>query len=129
MKHQDGKDVKFNLEQIQNTLDNVASHYKEYKRPVTVDSGTFSDDGVITFLAANIVEAEVMRKKICVEIPFGLGRHCLPLPFFFNEREEEVKVRVSLDISTRWGIPEGVKVTVNSIDGQMLVNKTFGIFR
>jgi len=60
--------------------------------------------------------------KICLNLPLGLGSHCLPLPISVPDGTAG---EACLEICTTWGIPTGVKVSVK-IAGITVVSQTFG---
>lgn len=83
---------------------------------------TLADDGRLS-ITAECIKVTVEDGKVCVSLPFGLGKHCLPIPKIFpNGTVGEA----CLTICTKWGIPTGVTVTV-SISSKVVVRKSFGI--
>lgn len=88
-----------------------------------LSTDTLQPAGVVALsLAAECVTASVEDGKVCVELPLGLGKHCLPITI---PLPVDAKVEVCLDICYTWHIPTGVKVTV-SFQGRILVTQTFG---
>lgn len=71
---------------------------------------------------AQCIAVKVENNKVCLELPFGLGSHCLTLPV--NIPNGTVG-KACLDICTTWGIPTGVKVSV-VIGGITVISQTFG---
>ncbi|NDW03516.1 hypothetical protein [Jiella pacifica] len=73
-------------------------------------------------LLAECVAITVQDNKVCVELPLGLGTHCIPIPLTIPNGEAG---SACLTICTTWGLPTGVKVSV-IIAGITVVSETFG---
>lgn len=73
-------------------------------------------------LRAQCITITSGNHKVCVNLPLGLGRACLPLPF---DLPDGTAVRACLDIRTGpFGIPTGVCVRL-SVGGEQIVRKCF----
>lgn len=78
------------------------------------------DDGHIR-IAAQCISVTVDNGRICLNLPLGIGKFCLPIPSIIPNG---TAAQACLDICTTWGIPTGVRVTV-SVAGKVIVEKTF----
>ncbi|MCZ8313681.1 hypothetical protein [Phreatobacter sp.] len=78
------------------------------------------DDGHIR-IAAQCISVTVENGKICLNLPLGIGKYCLPIPSIIPDG---TAAQACLDICTTWGIPTGVRVTV-SVAGKVILEKTF----
>jgi hypothetical protein len=73
-------------------------------------------------ISAQCISVTTQNHAICIDLPFKLGKKCLPIPFSFPDG---TAAQACLSICTTWGIPTGVKVTV-SIAGHVVLTKSFG---
>ena len=68
------------------------------------------------------ISVTVEDGKVCLNLPFHFGRHCLPIPSFIPDGTVG---KACLTICTKFHIPTGIKVTVE-IAGKTVVSETFG---
>jgi hypothetical protein len=73
-------------------------------------------------LLAECVKVTVEDHKVCVELPLGLGKHCISIPVSIPDGTAG---QACLRICTTWGIPTGVEVSV-VIGGITIVSQKFG---
>ena len=74
-------------------------------------------------LTADCISVKVEDGEICLELPFGFGNVCLPLPI---DPPNGTVGEACLKICTTFGIPTGIKVTV-TIGGSVVVEQSFGV--
>ena len=114
----------FSSEAIGHALD-TARTYSESARATAESASTGQeiglDDGTLQ-ISAQCISLAVQNGQVCINLPFGLGKKCLPIPKFVPNG---TLVEACLDICTKWGIPCGVKVTI-SLAGKPIVKKGFG---
>lgn len=79
-----------------------------------------ADDGHLS-ISGGCIAVTVEDGKICLELPLGIGKYCLPIPSVFPDG---TAAQACIHICTTWGIPTGVRVTV-SIAGHVVIEKTF----
>ncbi|MDT0353608.1 hypothetical protein [Pseudonocardia charpentierae] len=73
-------------------------------------------------LRAQCITVTSGNHRVCVNLPLGLGRACLPLPF---DLPDGTAVQACLSIRTGpFGIPTGVCVTL-FVGGEQIVRKCF----
>lgn len=92
----------------------------EFAAESTAES-TLAESGEME-IAAQCISVTVQNRKVCINLPLGIGRVCLPVPGFIPNGQA---AQACLSICTTFGIPTGVKVTV-SVAGQVIVRKSFG---
>jgi hypothetical protein len=73
-------------------------------------------------IAAQCISVTVENGQVCLNLPFGIGSVCLPIPPWVPNGSV---AQACLDICTKWGIPCGVSVTV-SVAGVNVVQQGFG---
>ncbi|MCB8837730.1 hypothetical protein [Aurantimonas sp. VKM B-3413] len=73
-------------------------------------------------LLAECVKVVIEDHKVCVDLPLGLGKHCIPVPINIPNGEAG---SACLTICTTIGFPTGVKVSV-IVAGITVVSETFG---
>ena len=73
-------------------------------------------------LLAQCISVTVSNHRICLNLPFGLGRRCIPIPFNIPNG---TAAQVCLSICTIFGIPTGVCIRI-TVAGQVIVRKCFG---
>lgn len=112
--------AEFSSEAIDQALE-VAERYAESLRAAASGQELGLDDGTL-LIGAQCVSVTVKNRQICINLPFGIGSRCLPVPSWVPNG---TAAQACLDICTKWGIPCGVKVTV-SVAGQTIVQKGFG---
>lgn len=80
-----------------------------------------SDSGALE-IAAQCITVTVANRKICISLPLGIGRVCLPVPGFVPNGKV---AQACISLCTKFGIPTGVRITV-TVAGQVIIRKTFG---
>ena len=78
-------------------------------------------EGCLTTLA-ECISVVVRQRKVCLDLPLGLGQHCIPIPISVPEG---TAAKACLTLCTTWGIPTGVKVDVK-VAGIGIVSQSFG---
>ena len=73
-------------------------------------------------VAAGCISVTVEDHKVCVDLPLGLGKHCIGIPISIPSG---TAAKACLSICTTWGVPTGVKVSVE-VAGITVVSQTFG---
>ncbi len=111
----------FDAKHIQSAVDAAAHHAKTANLPSITTTTDVSQGGALV-LAGGCISVTVNNGQICVNLPFGFGSVCLPVPPIFPNG---TAAQACIDICTTWGIPTGVKVTI-SIAGQVIVSKSIG---
>ncbi|PHN07618.1 hypothetical protein [Flavilitoribacter nigricans] len=71
---------------------------------------------------AECISVKVEDHKICIELPLGLGSHCISIPLTVPNG---TAAQACLTICTTWGIPTGVKVEVK-VAGVTVISQSFG---
>ncbi len=71
---------------------------------------------------AECVKVVVDDHRICLDLPLGLGKHCISLPVSVPDGTAG---EACLRLCTTWGIPTGVEVSV-VIGGITIVSQKFG---
>ena len=74
-------------------------------------------------IMAQCISVTTANRKICINLPFGIGRRCFTLPVNIPNGTAG---RACLSICTRWGIPTGVRVRV-TIGGVTVISQSFGV--
>jgi hypothetical protein len=74
-------------------------------------------------VAAQCISVTVENNQVCINLPLGLGKHCLPLPVSIPNG---TAAEACLDVCTKFGIPTGVKVSIK-VAGSTVISETFGI--
>ena len=110
----------FSEKAINQALEAAQTHSKS-RMPATVDHTTALTDGALK-VAAQCVSVTVQNGQVCINLPFGLGKQCLPIPSWIPNG---TVAQACLDICTKWGIPCGVEVVVSAA-GKVIVQKGFG---
>ena len=73
-------------------------------------------------VSGGCISVTVKDHKVCIELPLGFRKYCLPVPNWIPNGSE---LRACIDICTTWGVPTGLKLKV-SFDGSVIFTKTFG---
>ena len=73
-------------------------------------------------VAAQCISITVEDHKVCINLPLGFGKHCISIPVNIPNGTAG---KACLKICTTWGIPTGIKVSVE-IGGITVVSQTFG---
>jgi hypothetical protein len=74
------------------------------------------------FLAAQCISVTVNNKQICLNLPLGIGKVCLPVPSWVPNG---TAAEACIGICTTWKVPTGVKLTV-TVAGKVIIQKTWG---
>ena len=78
--------------------------------------------GGCLLVAAECISVTTEDHKVCVNLPLGLGKHCISIPVSIPDGTAG---KACLTLCTTWGIPTGVKVSVE-IGGVTVVSQSFG---
>lgn len=73
-------------------------------------------------IAAQCISVKTVNRKICINLPLGIGTRCFTLPV--NIPNGSVG-KACLSICTTWGIPTGVRVSI-AIGGVTVIRQSFG---
>lgn len=73
-------------------------------------------------LLAECISVTVEDNKICIDLPLGLGKHCISIPV---NVPNGTAAQACLKICTTFGIPTGVEVSV-IVAGVTIVSQKFG---
>ena len=108
----------FDENAINTALANARNHF------AGLDTAEFvaSPANAYLSLSGGCISLTTQNNSVCVNLPLGLGSHCIPLPISVANG---TAAQACLDLCTTWGIPHGVKVTV-SVAGQTVASKSFG---
>ena len=71
---------------------------------------------------AQCIAVTIEDHKVCIDLPLGFGKHCISIPVNIPNGTAG---KACLKICTTWGIPTGIKVTVE-VAGITIVSQTFG---
>lgn len=112
----------FNKDQIDASLNAIAQHYDHKSLLSAGVGGNLEDNGYISIAAAECISVTVENDKVCINLPLGIGKVCIPIPPFVPNG---TAAKACLDICTTFGIPTGVKVTISAL-GRVIVTKSFG---
>lgn len=113
----------FNKDQIDASLKEIAQHHDHKKLLSTGSGGNLADNGHISFAAAECISVDVNDNgKVCIGLPLGIGKVCIPIPSIFPPGTAG---KACLHICTTFGFPTGVKVTI-SVLGHVIITKIFG---
>ncbi len=109
----------FDERKIQEALDAARRAYERVDLTAT-PAGIPKDTGT-TIYCVGCVSVTVKNNQVCLNLPFGIGHYCFPLPISFPDG---TVAEACLYICTIFGIVTGFKVTV-TIKGYTVVEKTF----
>lgn len=112
---------KFSDEAVNGAISTVRNHYADADLMSLRAVDSLPDAGELSILA-ECITVKVEDNKVCIDLPLGLGKECLPIPISIPNGEVG---KACLSICTTWGIPTGVKVIVK-IGGVEVVSKKFG---
>lgn len=110
----------FDDKAIAAALDAMRAHYDAETLSARGKQIDAADDGHIS-LAGGCISVTVENGKVCLNLPLGIGKYCLPIPSIIPDG---TAAEACIHICTTWGIPTGVKVTI-SVAGKVIVQKTF----
>ena len=111
----------FSEEAIANAIDAAKNTHAESNLDATHSDFDVSK-GSCMLVAAECVSVTVENNKICLNLPLGLGKHCFSIPVSIPNGTAG---KACLSICTTWGIPTGVKVTIE-LAGITVVSQSFG---
>ncbi|CUH78612.1 hypothetical protein [Tropicibacter naphthalenivorans] len=111
----------FDQAAIDEALETAHAHYADRKMLMTQQVQGLADSGHMA-LAAQCIKVTVEDGKVCLNLPLGIGKVCLPIPAKFPAG---TVAQACLSICTTWGIPTGVRVSVE-IAGITVVSQSFG---
>ena len=106
----------FSEEKVQEAISSARSHYagESEREEISNDNGRLQ-----TF--AECLTLQICDNKLCLDLPFELGKICIPTPILCDGKPVEVCVYVC----TFWGIPTGVVIVI-SCDGIVIARKVVG---
>jgi hypothetical protein len=110
----------FDASAINEAVKTAQTHSRAFM-PAAVNHEMALTDGSL-MVSAQCISVTVQNGQVCLNLPFGLGSHCLPVPSWLPNG---TVCQACLDICTKWGIPCGVEVTVSAA-GKVVVKKGFG---
>lgn len=112
--------AEFDREAVSAAIEAARQHYDSDRLNKAAERLDPMDDGHLS-IAAGCVSIAVEGNKVCVNLPLGLGKICLPMPVTIpNGTLAQACIRVC----TTWGIPTGVRLTI-SVGGVVILEKTF----
>ncbi|WP_369239956.1 hypothetical protein [Jiella sp. M17.18] len=111
----------FSPQAVQAALDAAKQDFAEGDIQTLTANGTVTKSSERSLLA-ECVSVSVQDHKVCVDLPLGLGKHCIPIPLNIPNGEAG---SACLSICTTFGFPTGVKVSV-IVAGITVVSETFG---
>ncbi len=112
----------FSAEAVQRAIDTAKAHQDLHQDLLGANQLSHASAGELS-VRAECISVTVDDGKICLNLPLGIGKYCLPVPTIFPNG---TAAQACLDICTRFGVPTGVKVTV-SIAGNVIFTKSFGL--
>jgi hypothetical protein len=109
----------------ENAINEAIASMQELPEPMMAAGGVaglnLADSGEV-FVAAQCISVTVRNRKICLSLPFGIGRICLPVPSWVPNG---TAAEACIGICTTWKIPTGVRLTV-SVAGRVILQKKWG---
>lgn len=111
----------FSDEAVANAIAAAKKTHEETQLDATASNFNIHKGGCM-LVAAECISVTTENHKVCINLPLGLGKHCLSLPVSIPDGTAG---KACLSICTTWGIPTGVKVTV-TIAGVTVVSQSFG---
>ncbi len=115
------KVYKFSEEAISKAID-AAKKTHEGTQLNAKESDFNIHKGGCLLVAAECISITTENHQVCINLPLGLGKHCISLPVNIPNGTAG---KACLTICTTWGIPTGVKVSVE-IGGITVVSQSFG---
>ena len=114
----------FDNDAVEAALDAARRRHEEHDaaQNLTAQSALPAGGGHVA-VAAQCIAVTVSNHKVCLNLPLGLGKHCLPLPFSIPDG---TAAEACLDICTKFGIPTGVRVSIK-VAGNTVFSEGFGI--
>lgn len=111
----------FSSEHINQALDAARAHSESMQASLQSGGQLAFADGALS-ISAQCISVTVQNHKVCLNLPFGIGHICLPVPGWVPQGSA---AQACLNICTHWGIPCGIQVTV-SVAGHPVIKKGFG---
>jgi len=108
----------FDSKRIQNALDAAAKTHNERETNSSALSFATSDISI----SGGCISVTIKEGKVCVQLPLGLGNHCVSLPVQFPDG---TVANACIHICTKFGIPTGARLTV-SVAGEQVYSESFG---
>lgn len=108
---------KFDETKVAAVLDAVRGHQGDMATARAINAA----DGHLS-LATECLSVKVEDDKICLDLPLGIGKVCIPIPGFIPNG---TVAEACLKICTFGPIPTGAKVAI-SVAGKTIAEKTFG---
>jgi len=114
----------FSEDAVQEALDAARRRHEENEQVKALGAtAPAPSGGAHVMLAAQCIGVTVENHKVCLNLPLGFGKHCLPLPVSIPDG---TAAEACLDICTKFGIPTGLKVSIK-VAGATVLQETFGI--
>jgi hypothetical protein len=110
----------FSDEDISSVLQAARQPYEERDLRAITEISTLESPNLT--LLAQCISVTVNNHRVCLNLPLGIGRRCIRLPFNIPNG---TAAQACLSICTIFGIPTGVCVRVR-IGGVTVVNQCFG---
>jgi len=107
------------IESAKATHSDATANIKDFSFDLSKGGGMH--DGSMQ-IAAQCISVKTANRKICINLPLGIGSRCFTLPV--NIPNGTVG-KACLSICTTWGIPTGVRVSV-VIGGVTVISQSFG---
>lgn len=114
-------EYKFSEEAISNAIEAAKGIHHENQLNAAHPDFDLKNGGCIQ-VSAECISIVTKNHKVCLELPFKLGRHCISVPVNIPDGTAG---KACLTICTTWGIPTGVKVSV-VIGGITVISQSFG---
>ena len=113
----------FDNDKIAQSIEAARRHHADRMRATheAGPEGMQLADGAL-MMAGGCIEVKVGDGKVCLNLPLGLGSHCLPIPGWVPSG---TPAKACISICTKWGIPCGVEVSV-TVGGVVVVKQGFG---
>lgn len=111
----------FSDQAVQGALETAKRPYDQERLRGLAESSSPTQIGELSVLA-ECISVTVGDNEVCINLPLGLGSHCIPIPISFPNG---TAAQACLSICTTWGIPTGAKVSV-IIAGVTVVSQGFG---
>ena len=111
----------FSEEAISNAIE--AARNTHEKSQLKANEKDFNvHDGGCLLVTAECISVTVKNHAVCIDLPLGFGSRCFSLPISIPDG---TAAQACLSICTTWGIPTGVKISVN-VAGVPIISKSFG---
>ena len=111
----------FSTESVDAALQAARANQETMAAQSFTGESSLSQTGEMSVLA-ECIKLSVEDHKVCLSLPLGLGKHCIPIHVNIPNG---TAAQACLTICTTWGIPTGAKVSV-IVAGITVVSQTFG---